>query len=123
MKLKILFAFLLMCSSLSAQETITLKYFGLTIHPFGDPTAHLQPNKLDSKARFVANVGLFAGYEKFFFKDLFSVKIIQGAVSDCSNGFASITHLGARDENKKASGLLWNWPNLNCPKFLDSFWR
>ncbi|MFT6502304.1 MAG: hypothetical protein ACJASQ_002430 [Crocinitomicaceae bacterium] len=96
MKFKILFALLVVYSSLSAQETMTLKYFGLTIHPLGDPTAHLQPNKLDPKARFVANVGVFAGYEKFLFKDLFSVKIIQGAVSDCSNGFASVTHLGPR---------------------------
>ena len=69
MKFKILFALLLVHSSLSAQETMTLKYFGLTIHPLGDPTAHLQPNKLDPKARFVANVGVFAGYEKFLFKE------------------------------------------------------
>lgn len=81
---------------LKAQETLTLKYFGLAIHPFGDPTAHLQPLKLDKNARFVMNAGLFAGYEKFFFRDLLSVKIIQGITTDCSAGLASVSHLGLR---------------------------
>lgn len=80
----------------SAQETITLKYFGLTIHPFGDKTANLQPNKLDKNAHFVANIGLFIGYEKFLYEDRFSIKLIQGFISDCSNGFASVTHFGPR---------------------------
>ena len=96
MRLGIVLILLLSCLNLNAQETFTIKYFGLTIHPWGDPTAHLQPNKLDPNAKFVANVGVFVGYEKYLFKDLFSVKLIQGAVSDCSNGFASITHLGPR---------------------------
>ncbi|MFT5859050.1 MAG: hypothetical protein ACI865_001146 [Flavobacteriaceae bacterium] len=80
----------------TAQETLTIKYFGLTIHPFGDPTADLQPNKLDKDAHFVANIGLFVGYENFIYEDFFSIKLIQGFVSDCSNGFASVTHLGPR---------------------------
>jgi len=79
-----------------AQDAITVKYFGLTIHPAGEKTAHLQPNKLDQNARFVANYGVFLGYEKFVYEDVISVKIIQGLLSDCSNGFASVTHVGAR---------------------------
>ncbi|MFT5823242.1 MAG: hypothetical protein ACI8ZM_004503 [Crocinitomix sp.] len=79
-----------------AQETLTVKYFGLAIHPFGDPTAHLQPLKLDKKARFVFNAGLFVGYEKYLYKDIFSVKVIQGITSDCSFGFTNVTHLGLR---------------------------
>ena len=78
------------------QDAITIKYFGLTVHPFGDKTAHLQPNKLDKNARFVANVGIFLGYEKFVYEDIISVKYIQGLLSDCSNGFASISHVGVR---------------------------
>ena len=80
----------------NTQETLTLKYFGLTIHPLGDKTAYLQPNKLDKNAHFVANVGLFIGYEKYLYEDFFSLKLIQGFVSDCSNGFASVTHFGPR---------------------------
>lgn len=79
-----------------SQETITVKYFGLTVHPFGDPTAQIQPYKLDDRARFVLNFGGFVGYEKFFYRDYIAAKVIQGAFSDCSGGFASITHLGAR---------------------------
>jgi hypothetical protein len=87
---------LMLAPTSRAQETLTLKYFGLAIHPFGDKTAHLQPNKLDEKARFVLNFGLFVGYEKFLYEDLFSVKAIQSITSDCSNGLASISHLGLR---------------------------
>ncbi len=90
--------FVLLClnSNGKAQETLTIKYFGLAIHPFGDATAHLQPLKLDKKARFVLNTGLFIGYEKYLYEDLFSVKVIQGITSDCSNGLASVSHFGAR---------------------------
>lgn len=96
MRIWLVLVSLLCFLSLNGQETLTVKYFGLTIHPFGDPTANLQPLKLDKKARFVANVGVFVGYEKFFYKDLFSAKIIQGVLADCSFGFASVTHLGPR---------------------------
>lgn len=89
-------AFLLSNAYSFGQETLTIKYFGLTIHPFGDASAHLQPNKLDKNARFVVNTGLFVGYEKFLYEDLFSLKVIQGITTDCSNGLASISHFGAR---------------------------
>lgn len=80
----------------AGQSAFTMKYFGLTIHPFGDKTAHLQPKKLDPNAVFVLNNGLFVGYEKFVYQDLASVKIIQGVMTDCSNGLASVSHLGIR---------------------------
>ena len=78
------------------QSALTVKYFGLTVHPFGDKTAHLQPYKLDDKARFVANFGAFVGYEKFIYKKYLSVKLIEAAFTDCSGGWASIHHLGLR---------------------------
>lgn len=80
----------------NAQSAFTLKYFGLTVHPFGDKTANIQPFKLDDKARFVANFGVFAGYERFVYKDYFSVKIIEALFTDCSGGWAMIHHLGFR---------------------------
>lgn len=79
-----------------AQSTITVKYFGMTIHPLGDRTAQIQPYKLDHNARFVLNFGGFVGYERFVYKDLISLKAIQGVFSDCSGGFASVSHLGVR---------------------------
>lgn len=88
--------FLVGVNSTFAQSTFTAKYFGLTVHPFGDPTANLQPNKWDSEARLVGNVGLFIGYEKFFYKDLVSAKVIQAVFSDCSAGLAGLTHIGLR---------------------------
>lgn len=88
-----------MCYSLSlyAQgENITLKYFGLSIHPFGDRLAAVQPNKLDKNAHFVLNQGGFAGYERFIWRDIASVKLTQGLFTDCSAGFSGFTHLGLR---------------------------
>lgn len=92
----LVFLSVLLCFGARAQETLTVKYFGMTIHPFGDRTAELQPYKLDKNARFVVNKGLFVGFEKYFYEDLFSVKIIQGVLTDCSDGLAIVTHIGPR---------------------------
>ncbi|MFT7591153.1 MAG: hypothetical protein ACI9UJ_001074 [bacterium] len=78
------------------QSAFTVKYFGLTIHPFGDPTADLQPKKLDKNAVFVRNHGVFLGYERFVYQDLVSVKVIQGVMTDCSDGLAEVSHIGIR---------------------------
>lgn len=95
---KITAAILLVLSvaAVKAQSTFTLKYFGLTVHPFGDRTAELQPYKLDKEAHFVLNFGGYAGYERFVYKDLVSAKVIQGVFTDCSGGWASVTHIGVR---------------------------
>lgn len=97
-KVLILFSLLIVVCSSNAQapSAFTIKYFGLTIHPFGDKTAELQPYKLDRNARFVANFGCFLGYERFVFKDLVSIKIIQAGFTDCSGGLAGFTHVGVR---------------------------
>ncbi|MDG1331227.1 MAG: hypothetical protein P8P74_02780 [Crocinitomicaceae bacterium] len=95
-KAKLIFLFILFGFMGHAQDAITIKHFGMTIHPFGDKTANLQPNKLDKNARFVLNYGLFLGYEKFVYEDLVSIKFIQGFLADCSNGFAMISHIGVR---------------------------
>jgi hypothetical protein len=78
------------------QSTITVKYFGCTIHPFGDKSAALMPYKFDNKGRFVANFGGFIGYEKYIYEDFISAKIIQGIFTDCSGGLAGVTHIGLR---------------------------
>jgi len=87
---------LCMTSNLFAQSTITVKYYGLTIHPFGDETAHLQPRKLDNQARLVLNHGVFVGYERYLNKNWISVKTIQGLFRDCSNGIGFVSHIGGR---------------------------
>lgn len=94
--LKICLGLLFICSASYGQSCFTLKYFGLTIHPFGDKQANLQPYKLDDEAHLIFNLGGFAGYEKYLWEDIVSAKIIQGVFSDCSAGLASVTHLGLR---------------------------
>lgn len=89
------------CFHASAQSNVSLKYFGLTMHPFGDKTAYLQPYKLDNNARFVLNFGGFASYEKYLWEEIISVKAMQGVFTDCSGGMAGVTHLGLRISGEK----------------------
>lgn len=56
--------------------------------------AEFQPNRFDKRAMFVGNYGGFIGYERFVYKDLLSVKLMQGLFADCSAGWASVTHIG-----------------------------
>ena len=80
--------------NLYSQSNITVQYFGLTAHPFGDYTAEIQPYKLDKKARLVANFGGYISYEKLVWFDILSVRIKQGIFSDCSAGFMGVSHIG-----------------------------
>lgn len=84
-----LFTSALLFSFSEAQNTHSLKYFGLTIHPFGDSYAYLQPNKLDKDAHFVLNFGLMYEFEHFIRKDELSLKLGTSLLADCSNGWAS----------------------------------
>ncbi len=94
-----LFFLLLLClpiRGVAQGENVTVKYFGITLHPFGDRLAHLQPYKLDKKAHLVLNFGAFVGYERYIWEDIASVKLTQGLFTDCSAGRAGFTHLGIR---------------------------
>jgi hypothetical protein len=104
--LKIIFLFVVIFigEKIHAQNNVTLKYFGLTFHPFGDRTAYLQPYKLDKGAHLVANFGGFIGYEHYIWQDIASIKVMQAFFTDCSAGKAGFTHIGIRglmlDKNK-----------------------
>lgn len=84
-----LLLFLALINEGLTQNTHSLKYFGLTIHPFGDSYAYLQPNKLDKNAHFVLNFGLLYEFEHFIRKDELSLKFATSILADCSNGWAS----------------------------------
>jgi len=77
-----------------SQNNVSLKYFGMTIHPFGDYSADIQPYKLDKNAFFVLNFGGYTSYEHFVWLDMLSLKIKQGVFTDCSAGMMGVSHLG-----------------------------
>lgn len=89
---------LILLGSLSAfgQSNFSVEFVGLTVHPAGDRTAHLQPNKLDPNARFVVNYGAVITYEKYLLNDVFAVRGLQSVLADCSAGWASISHIGIK---------------------------
>lgn len=93
----LLFLFSLNTYRLHSQNNIGVQFFGLAIHPKGDPlNAHLMPYKLDPKAYFVVNFGVIASYNHFIYKDLVSIKLAQNFFADCALQFAGVTHLGIR---------------------------
>ena len=87
-----------------AQDNVGIKFFGLSIHPKGEAkNAQLMPNKLDKKAYLVMNFGAEASYEKFVYKDIFSVKVVQAFYADCAEMLGGFTHLGVRGKIFKTS--------------------
>ncbi|MBI3510530.1 MAG: hypothetical protein HY064_07690 [Bacteroidetes bacterium] len=81
---------------LHSQTCVSLRYFGLTMHPMGDNTASIQPYRLDDRAVFVANFGGFASVDHYFFYDQLAITVMQGIFTDCSGGPAGFTHIGIR---------------------------
>lgn len=84
-------------NTILAQDNVGIKFFGLSIHPKGEhQNAQLMPNKLDKNAYLVMNFGGEIMYEKFFFKDIFSVKIVQALYADCAARLGGFSHVGLR---------------------------
>ena len=93
----LLFCVFLYCTNVLAQDNVGIKFFGLSIHPQGErQNAHLMPNKLDKNAYLVMNFGGEIMYEKFFYKDIVSVKLVQGLYADCAARFGGFSHIGLR---------------------------
>lgn len=85
-----------LCFHIQARDNIGIKFFGLSMHPFGDENAFLMPRKLDGKGYFVLNLGAMLSYEKFFWQDILSVKVIQAGYSDCAARAGGFSHIGIR---------------------------
>ncbi len=65
-----------------AQDNIGIKFFGLSIHPKGEKdNSFLMPNKLDKNAYLVMNFGTEIMYEKFLYKNIVSIKVVQALYS------------------------------------------
>lgn len=80
-----------------AQDNIGIKFFGLSIHPKGEKeNAFLMPNKLDKNAYLVMNFGAEFMYEKFLYKDIISIKVIQALYADCAEMLGGFSHIGIR---------------------------
>ncbi len=93
----ILFLFILLSIQGISQNNIGLQFFGLAIHPKGDPlNAHLMPFKLDKDAYFVINFGIVASYDHFIYKDILSIKMGQTIFADCATRLAGVSHIGVR---------------------------
>jgi hypothetical protein len=95
-KTRFLSLFIFISSVLASQNCVSLRYFGLTIHPGGDQTAQLQPYKLDKHAIVVANFGGFILVDHYIKKDQVALTLMQGCFTDCSGGFGGFTHIGIR---------------------------
>ncbi len=79
-----------------SQDNIGLRFVFATVHPAVEKNAFLMPNRLDKNAHFVLNWGFIGSYQKYIYKRRLSLKVAQGAYSDCARLFAGHTHLGFR---------------------------
>jgi hypothetical protein len=94
--LRVLFLLLASINLAKAQDNVGLRFVFGTLHPQGDKMAFLMPNKLDENAVAVLNWGFIGSYQRYIYKKRFSLKVAQGAYSDCARLFAGHTHLGFR---------------------------
>ncbi|WP_244870091.1 hypothetical protein [Treponema vincentii] len=73
-----------------------VKLFGLTIHPIGALNYPFFPLKLDSEGFVVFNPGVTLNAEYFVWRDIISIKAVQGLYGDCAMQFAGFSHIGFR---------------------------
>lgn len=93
----LLVVFLLCTLTIQAQDNIGVKYFGLSFHPLGEKdNARLMPNRLDKNAYLVLNLGGEVMYEKFVYRDILSIKVIQALYADCAERLGGFSHIGIR---------------------------
>lgn len=105
---KRVFAFLLILFPVFgiSQDNISAKFFGFSFHPDGDVNARNMPTKVDRNGIMVINIGVYFGYESFFYKDKLSFKTALAFYSDCGGLFSGLVHVGFRGvivQNKRFS--------------------
>lgn len=76
--------------------SIGIKFFGLSIHPLGAKNTQYMPLKFDKRGIFVLNLGVEICVEYFIYKDIVSIKFIQGLYADCVQKLGGFTHVGLR---------------------------
>ena len=99
MNKKLFFALILyfIVVGINAQShNIGIKYFGLSIHPFGAYNSDLMPLKIGQNGEIVFNVGLMGSFEKYIWRNFISVKFAQAFYGDCLLQFAGFSHIGFR---------------------------
>ncbi|SPY34698.1 Uncharacterised protein [Porphyromonas cangingivalis] len=93
----ILIIILSLFTSAKAQESIGLRFFGLSIHPHGEAeNASIMPLRLDKEAYFVQNLGGILSYELPIYKDFILTKTAVALYSDCAAQLGGFVHLGLR---------------------------
>lgn len=91
------FFFTLAGKTVHAQGSASsLKFFGLSLHPEGDPNAHLMPINPDGHGYLVLNLGGMLSHETAVLDSAFSIKAIQTLYADCAGQAGRFSHIGIR---------------------------
>lgn len=91
------FFFTLAGKAVHAQGSASsLKFFGLSLHPHGDPNAHLMPINPDGQGYLVLNLGGMLAHEIAVLDSAFSIKAIQTLYADCAGQTGGFSHIGIR---------------------------
>lgn len=73
-----------------------LKFFGLSLHPYGDENAHLMPLNPDREGYFVLNTGATLSHQIPILKGRYTIKIMQALYADCAAQLGGFSHIGLR---------------------------
>lgn len=95
-----LFLFFILFSCITAasgqQSYTSLKFFGLSLHPYGDENAELMPLNPDGRGYLTLNLGGVPGHEIRIAESRFSVKVLQALYYDCAGQTGGFSHIGFR---------------------------
>lgn len=83
-------------TALAQESFFSIKFFGLSYHPYGDENAELMPLNPDGKGYAVLNIGGTLGYEIQIARSKYSVKALQSLYSDCAAQLGGFSHFGFR---------------------------
>ncbi len=82
--------------ALGQNSYTSLKFFGLSLHPYGDENAHLMPLNPDKEGYLVLNLGGTLAHEIQIAESKYSVKALQTLYADCASQLGGFSHIGIR---------------------------
>lgn len=82
--------------ALGQSHYTSLKFFGLSLHPYGDENAHLMPLNPDGRGYTVLNVGATLAHEIPLAGSGLTLKLMQALYADCAAQTGGFSHIGLR---------------------------
>lgn len=103
---KVLF-FIILMNFIYAENMISIKFMGLSIHPGGANSSDIMPLKLDKKGILVPNIGIIISYDHEIEEGV-SLRFSQGIYYDCALQPAGFSQINLRGDIYKKDDIRIN---------------